>query len=91
MRPRRSSGASGRPLNFTVRRPLMTPRRWVCPLGLCFVFALQGCGMPRSHGPADVNGAATRENVLLKLKQCLADARTTGGDAFVSSCFQLNG
>jgi hypothetical protein len=75
-----------RPLNFTVRRPLMMPCRLVWPLGLYLAFALQGCATPRVRD--DVTAA--RQDLLLKLKRCLADVPARSPEGFWSPCARLN-
>ena len=87
VRPRRPAGASVRPLNFTVRRPLRMPRHliWRFSLGLCLL--VQGCALPGSSGPSGANGTKRSQELLAVLKQCLAEVPSRSGEQeFVSPC-----
>jgi hypothetical protein len=86
--PRLCSGSCVRPLNFTVRRPLMTPRRFVFPLTLGIVVLLQGVAITVSDA-GDLNGADTGQ-LLQKLKQCLAELPRESDKGFTSPCISLD-
>jgi hypothetical protein len=87
VRPRRLSGASGRrPLNFTVRRPFVMPRRSVCRLTV-WLLLLQGCAAP--HTPA-LSGAESGHDLLRKLRQCLADVPARGDLNYASPCAHID-
>jgi len=56
-------------------------------LGLAVI--LLGCSTPRSSSPVDTSTLRSQE-LLAKLKACLADVHTTSDKAFASPCVHLD-
>lgn len=87
MRSRRPGRACARPLKRGVRRPLVMPRRLVY-LSLALALLAQGCAIPGSHTP-DAARTDTSQELLPRLKQCLADMPGKSDLGFVSPCTHL--